>query len=162
MVMELEYDRSLYGQEHEAGPFHVTDEQIVAFSEGIGETNPVHTDVAAARAKGFKGLIAPPTFPTVLVRGVSLPDIKLKFGRTTMHAGQRVQSKAPIVSGDSLIASSHLKEVLPQDRAQRHDGVRRLGNHVQKPGRSGSSRRPGIIRFERVTLPRPGTAADAK
>ena len=31
-----------------------------------------------------------------------------------MHAGQRVQSKAPIVAGDSLIASSHLKEVYPK------------------------------------------------
>jgi acyl dehydratase len=114
MVMELDYDRSLHGQEHEAGPFHVTDEQIASFSEGIGETNPVHTDVAAALAGGFKGLVAPPTFPTVLVRGMSLPDIKLKFGRTQMHAGQRIQSRAPIVAGDTLIASSHLKDVYPK------------------------------------------------
>ena len=28
-----------------------------------------------------------------------------------MHAGQRVQPKAPIVAGDQLTASSHLKEV---------------------------------------------------
>ena len=38
MVMELEYDRSLYGKEHEAGPFEVTKEIIQAFSQSIGET----------------------------------------------------------------------------------------------------------------------------
>ena len=114
MVMELDYDRSLHGKEHQAGPFEVTEDQIQAFSRGIGETNPIYTDVAAAQAKGFRGLVAPPTFCTVLVRGVSLPDIKLKFGKTQMHAGQRVQSRAPIVAGDSLTASSHLKEVYPK------------------------------------------------
>lgn len=114
MVMELDYDRSLHGKEHQAGPFEVTEDQIQAFSRGIGETNPIHTDIAAAQAKGFRGLVAPPTFCTVLVRGVSLPDIKLKFGKTQMHAGQRVQSRKPIVAGDSLTASSHLKEVYPK------------------------------------------------
>ena len=114
MVMELDYDRSLHGKEHQAGPFEVTEDQIQAFSQGIGETNPVHFDAAAAQAKGFRGLVAPPTFCTVLVRGVTLPDIKLKFGKTQMHAGQRVQSRAPIVAGDSLTASSHLKEVYPK------------------------------------------------
>ena len=71
-------------------------------------------DEPAARAQGFKSLVAPPTFCTILVHRVSLPDIKLKFGRTRMNAGQRVQSQAPIVAGDRLTASSHLKEVYPK------------------------------------------------
>jgi acyl dehydratase len=45
---------------------------------------------------------------------VKLPSIKLKFGRMQMHAGQRVQPKAPIVEGDWLTASSHLKDVYPK------------------------------------------------
>ena len=46
MVMELDYDRSQHGKEHQAGPFEVTEDKILAFSRGIGETNPIHTDVA--------------------------------------------------------------------------------------------------------------------
>ena len=111
MVLELEYDRSLHGKEHQAGPFEVTRDLIQGFSRGIGETSPIHTDEAAARAEGYRDLVAPPTFCTIMVHRVSLPDINLKFGRTQMHAGQRVQSRAPIVAGDSLTASSHLKEV---------------------------------------------------
>ncbi len=111
MVMELEYDRSLYGKEHLAGPFEVTKELIKAFTESLGETNPVFTDEAAALAAGYSALVAPPTFCTVFVSRVSLPDINLKFGKNQVHAGQRVQPRAAIIAGDQVTASSHLKDV---------------------------------------------------
>ncbi len=109
--MELEYDRSLYGKEHLAGPFEVTKELIQAFTESLGETNPVFTDETAALAAGYSGLVAPPTFCTVLVHRVSLPNIKLKFGKMQVHAGQRVQPRADIVAGDQVTASSQVKDV---------------------------------------------------
>ena len=114
MTMELEYNRDLYGVEHGAGPFEITADLIQTFNRSIGETNPMYTDAATARAAGYTGVLAPPTLVTMLVRNVELPDIELKFGITRFHAGQRVQSKAPIVAGDSLMASSHLKEVYPK------------------------------------------------
>ena len=114
MAMELEYNRDLYGVEHQAGPFAVTPELIQTFNRSIGESNPVFTDRAAAQAAGYADILAPPTFCTLLVRNVELPDIELQFGRSRFHAGQRVQARAPIVAGDSLTASSHLKEVYPK------------------------------------------------
>ena len=112
--MELEYDRSLYGKEHLAGPFEVTKELIQAFTKSLGETNPVFTNEAAALAAGYSGLLAPPTFCTVFVSRVSLPSINLKFGKMQVHAGQRVQPRADIVAGDQMTASSHLKDVYPK------------------------------------------------
>ena len=114
MVMELEYDRSLYGIEHEVGPFEVTQEIVSSFTSSIGETAPIFNDPAAAQAAGYPGIVAPPTLCTLFVRRVRLPDINLKFGRTRFHAGQRVQARAPICAGDHLTASSHLKEVYPK------------------------------------------------
>ena len=114
MAIDLEYDRSLYGKEHLAGPFEVTGELIRSFSQSVGETEPVFNDTASARAAGYRDIVAPPTFCTVLVHQVSLPDINLKFGRVQMHAGQRVQPKAMIVAGDLISASSHLKDVYPK------------------------------------------------
>ena len=111
---DLEYDRSLYGVEHQAGPFEVTSEMLQAFSKSIGETGPIYNDEAAAKAAGYSGIVASPTVCTLLVRHVQLPDIKLKFGRSRFHAGQRLQAKGVIVAGDSLTASSHLKEVYPK------------------------------------------------
>ena len=114
MVMELEYDRSLYGQEYETGPFEITKELVLAFNQSIGETGAVFNDEAAAQAAGYLGVVAPPTLCSLFVHGVELPDINLKFGRSRFHAGQRVQPKAPVVAGDTLSASSHLKEVYPK------------------------------------------------
>ena len=114
MVMELEYDRSLYGKEHEAGPFEVTKEIIQAFSQSIGETGSVFNDESAAQTAGYRSIVAPPTLCTLYVRRVELPDINLNFGRTRFHAGQRVQAKASICAGGFLTAPSHLKEVYPK------------------------------------------------
>ena len=114
MTMELEYNRDLYGVEHEAGPFEITADLIQVFNRSIGETSPMFTDQATAQAAGYSGVLAPPTLVTMLVRNVELPDIELNFGVMRFHAGQRVQSRAPIVAGDSLMASSHLKEVYPK------------------------------------------------
>jgi acyl dehydratase len=87
---------------------------IQAFSRSIGETGAVFNDEAAAQAAGYRSVVAPPTLCTLYVRRVELPDINLKFGRTRFHAGQRVQARAPILAGDFLTASSHLKEVYPK------------------------------------------------
>ena len=114
MALELDYDRSLYGKDYQAGPFEVTKEGIQAFNQSIGETDPLFTDESAAQAAGYPGILAPPTFCTVLVHRVALPDINLKFGKMQMHAGQRVQPRAPIVAGDTLMATSHLKDVYPK------------------------------------------------
>ena len=111
MALELEYDRSLYGQEHKAGPFEVTKDMVISFNKSIGETGECFNDETAARSAGYRGVIAPPTLCTLFVRRVELPDIKLKFGKTRFHGGQRLQAKTPVVAGDLLTASSHLKEV---------------------------------------------------
>ena len=111
MAFELEYDRSLYGVEHKAGPFPVTLEIVRSFTQGIGETNPIFIDEAADKAAGYSGLVAPPTLCTIFVRQVKLPSVNVNFGKSSMHAGQKVQSLAPIIVGDEITASSHLKDV---------------------------------------------------
>lgn len=114
MALDLEFDRSLLGKKHEAGPFAVTAELIRDFCNGIGETNPIYIDENAAREVGFPSVLAPPTFCTVFIRRVTIPDIRLKFGKMQVHAGQVVEPLAPIVAGDSLRAVSYLKEVYPK------------------------------------------------
>ena len=111
MAMELEYDRSLYGVEHKAGPFEITNEIIDQSNSSVGETGSAFSSDEGAKEAGYSGRIAPPTLCCILVRQVALPDVKVKFGRTSMHAGQRIEPKAPVYAGDRLTASSHLKDV---------------------------------------------------
>ena len=111
MTTELKYDRSLHEKEHRAGPFKITADMISAVNVSLGEKGVAFTSDAGAKEQGFRGMIAPPTLCSIFVREVQLPDIGLEFGRVQMHAGQRVQPIAPIYAGDSITASSHLKDV---------------------------------------------------
>ena len=114
MVLELEYDRSLLGKEHVAGPFDVSAELIREFCSATGETNPVYLDAEAAVRAGYEDVLAPPTMCTLFIRGVVIPDIDLKFGTVRFHAGQMVEPMAPIQAGDFLMACSYLKDVYPK------------------------------------------------
>lgn len=111
MTMQLEYDRTLHDQEHRAGPFPITAELIAALNASLNEQNPAFHSDAAAQEQGLPAQIAPPTLCSLFVREVQLPDIGLEFGRTQMHAGQRIQPIASIHPGDTLTAASRLKEV---------------------------------------------------
>ncbi len=111
MTLELNYDRSLHEKEHRAGPFEITAEMIQAVNTSLGEKGPAFTSTDGARNEGFRGMIAPPTLCSIFVREVQLPDVGIDFGKTQMHAGQRVQPIAPIYAGDTVTASSHLKDV---------------------------------------------------
>ena len=111
MTMELRYDRSLHEKEHRAGPFEITAEMIAAVNASLGEKGTAFSSDSAAKEQGFRGIMAPPTLCSIFVREVQLPDIGLDFGSVQMHAGQRVQPIAPLYAGDTVTASSHLKEV---------------------------------------------------
>lgn len=112
--MELEYDRSLLGQDHSSGPFLVTKEMIQEFCDSIGDANPLYIDEAAAKAAGYESVIAPPTLCLIFVREETRPDINLKFGRMRFNAGKSVKPLTPILAGDRLTATSRLKEVYPK------------------------------------------------
>ena len=105
------YDRSFLNREFAAGSFSVTREMILAFSEAAGEVNPIYADEARAAESEYGGIIAPPTFCNLFINGGEKPDIKLEFGDVGFFAGQAIESLAPIRPGDTITASSRLKEV---------------------------------------------------
>lgn len=111
MTLELNYDRSLHEMEHRAGPFDITVDMIKTVNASLSENGAAFNSDEGAKGSGFRGMIAPPTLCSIFVREVQLPDVGVEFGRTQMHAGQRVQPIAPIYAGDRLTASSHLKDV---------------------------------------------------
>ena len=111
MTLELNYDRSLHEMEHRAGPFDITVDMIKTVNASLSENGAAFNSDEGAKGSGFRGMIAPPTLCSIFVREVQLPDVGVEFGRTQMHAGQRVQPIAPIYAGDRLTASSQLKDV---------------------------------------------------
>ena len=114
MVLELDFDRSLMGKDHPNGPYEVTRELINNYCTVMGETNPLYTNEDAAKEAGYDAVLAPPALCSLFIRGGQLPDIKLKFGRSRFHAGQMLETLAPIMAGDVLTSLSRLKEVYPK------------------------------------------------
>lgn len=110
-VQKLEFDRSLVGVEAESGRFPVTVEQILHFCRLVNETNPLFTDEAEARRRGYPGLVAPPTMVNLFISRLDKPDAKLSFAGTRLHAGQALEVLAPVCAGDELTAYTRLLDV---------------------------------------------------
>lgn len=79
---------------------------LLSFARALGETGAIYTDEAAARAAGFRSVVAMPSFPVVLgtrdeltwgmVRTLGVDPAKI------LHGSQRYVSHAPICAGDRL------------------------------------------------------------
>jgi acyl dehydratase len=108
---DIKYDRSLLGVEQRIGSFRVTSEMILEFSQATGETHPLYSDEAKAKASKYGSLMAPPTFCNIFIAGFTRPDIKLEFGDVGLFASQAIENRAPIRPGDTLEVITRLKEV---------------------------------------------------
>jgi len=100
--LTMEIDRSLIGAI--TAPFEVEVEAgaIRRFVEAIGDPNPLYRDATFARARGFAGIVAPPTFP-VSFRPPSEPVWTASLDRRRVLAGeQSFTYRRPIVAGDVL------------------------------------------------------------
>src|SRR5437763_15021160 len=106
----FEYDASVIGKEVQIATFEITPERVAGYLKATGETNPLYTDVAAAKTGPYGCLIVPPgILQTVSLSGG--PNAQVKFGNFAMHSGQRMEVKAPIRVGDSISVAADIKEV---------------------------------------------------
>jgi acyl dehydratase len=108
-------DRSLVGRESEPVQHDVERSAIRRFAEALGDPNPLYQDEAAARAAGFAGLVAPPTFPLALTSNERFRH-SLDLGtRSILHGEQAFEYARPIVAGDRITVRSRVADV--QERA---------------------------------------------
>ncbi len=90
-------------------PYLVGREKIREFARAVFSTSALSMDVAAARAAGYRDLVAPPTFG-VVIQELTLrqlldePDAGIDFSRV-VHGDQRFSYTRPIVAGDELTAT---------------------------------------------------------
>lgn len=108
-------DRTLIGRESEPTVVEVEKGAIRRFAEAIGDPSPLALDEAAARAAGFAGLVAPPTFAVALGWSERFRH-SLDLGtRSVLHGEQSFEYTRPIVAGDRLTVRSKVADV--QERA---------------------------------------------
>ncbi|TWO71305.1 MaoC family dehydratase [Caenimonas sedimenti] len=89
--------------------------RIAFFAKVIGLTDPIHTDEAAAKAAGYRGIVAPPTFifgaPGDSGETMKLIEtLEIDLGKV-LHGEQRFDFHAPVCAGDTLRFQSKVSDI---------------------------------------------------
>ena len=105
-------DRSAIGRQSKPAVNEVERGAIRRFAESLGEQNPIYFDESAAKAAGYKGLVAPPTFPISLRSGSDLREgLMVLTGANLLQSEQSFEYARPIVAGDKLTVRSKVVEM---------------------------------------------------
>jgi len=108
-------DKTLIGRESEPVLHEVEKGAIRRFAEALGDPNLLALEESAARAAGYGGLVAPPTFAVTLGWSERFRH-SLDLGtRSVLHSEQGFEYARPIVAGDRLVVRSRVADV--QERA---------------------------------------------
>jgi acyl dehydratase len=76
----------------------------------LDSTDPVHHDEEAARARGYRGIVAPWPLLWLAFFNCREAPLKFAFGRATIHGGDAYEFHEPLVVGDTVTVSAQVVE----------------------------------------------------
>ncbi|WP_116114505.1 FAS1-like dehydratase domain-containing protein [Austwickia chelonae] len=93
-------------------PFLIGREAVRDFARAVGARSPLHHEVEAARAAGYRDVVAPPTYAVVIAQRceaqyITDPQAGIDFSRV-VHAEERFEMSSPLVAGDEVTAVLHV------------------------------------------------------
>lgn len=103
------------GKRYPPVSYAVGREKIREYARAVGETNPLHLDLATARAAGYTDLVAPPMFVVVYSSpaiGPAMldPEVGIDMGRL-VHGAQEFAWERVLVAGDEVSTEVTLDDV---------------------------------------------------
>ena len=107
------------GKEWPATTYEVGKEKIREYVTVLGIENPVHTDRQAARAAGYRDVVAPPMFCVVysspaLAPAIFDPEVAMNFA-AMVHGGQEFIWDEPACAGDEITTTARCLEIYEKD-----------------------------------------------
>ncbi len=107
------------GKEFQSTTYEVGKEKIGEYARVMGIENPVHFDREAARAAGYRDVVAPPMFCVVYSSpavGPAMFDHEVGMNFAAMvHGSQVFEWDEPACSGDEITTSALVKEIFEKD-----------------------------------------------
>jgi acyl dehydratase len=90
-------------------------EKVREFAAAVGEENPLHHDLDAAREAGYADVVAPRMFAVVfggraMAPALFDPEVGIDFSRM-VHGGQEFVWGPPVVAGDEIATEVEVKDV---------------------------------------------------
>lgn len=103
------------GKAFPAVTYAVGREKIKEYAAAVGETNPIHLDVEAARAAGHADVVAPPMFAVVyagpaVAPAIFDPEVGLNFAMM-VHGGQEFRWGPLVIAGDEITTVTTVKDI---------------------------------------------------
>jgi acyl dehydratase len=103
------------GKTYEPVVYAVGREKIREYASAVGETNPLHHDVEAARAAGYADVVAPPMFAVVysgpaVMPGIFDPEVGINFPMM-VHGSQEFRWGPLVVAGDEITTVATVKDI---------------------------------------------------
>jgi acyl dehydratase len=108
-------DKKFIGHQMPPSVLMVDRTRLQFFAKAIGETDPVYTDLAAARAAGYPDLPAPPTFlfAAELDSGANmqlLADLDIPLSKL-LHGEQSFRYRQAVCAGDTVTVQSSISDI---------------------------------------------------
>jgi acyl dehydratase len=108
-------DAAAIGKQYRPVTYAVGREKVREYALAVGETNPLHLDVEAARAAGHRDVVAPPMFASVYCSqaiGPAMfdPEVGIDFARL-VHSGQEFTWGPLVVAGDEISTTLTVKDI---------------------------------------------------
>ena len=115
----LAVDRRAIGKSYPPFEYEVGREKIREYAHAVGEDNLVYFDRAAARAAGFRDVVAPPMFAAVYSAGAVWPawfdpEVGVDFAMM-VHGAQEFAWAEPVCAGDTITTTVSVKDISEQD-----------------------------------------------
>jgi acyl dehydratase len=103
------------GKSYDPTTYAVGREKVREYAAAVGETNPLHHDVQAARAAGYADLVAPPMFAVVYAGRAVIPtlfdpEVGLNFSMM-VHGAQEFRWGPLVVAGDEITTTPSVKDI---------------------------------------------------
>src|SRR5687768_11973161 len=107
------------GKSWDPVPFEVEAERIAQYADAVGEASDVHRDADAAKAAGFRDVVAPPMFAVVYsapAMGPAIldPEVGINFP-AMVHGGQEFEWGEPVCAGDVITTEATCQEIYEKD-----------------------------------------------
>jgi acyl dehydratase len=107
------------GREWPGVTYQVGREKVKEYANALGIDNPVHFDLAAARAEGFRDVVAPPMFAVVysspaMAPAILDPEVELNFA-AMVHGGQAFEWDEPACAGDEITTTASCLSIEEKD-----------------------------------------------
>lgn len=98
------------------GPLGEPDSMLIEYGAvrkmalAVENFNPIHYDEPAARALGYRGVVAPWPLLWLVFFNCSAFGLHFSFGKATVHGQDTYEFHEPMIVGDTITASAFVRE----------------------------------------------------